>query len=181
MNNKYFVGMIVIAIIAIIGMFLPRGNTVVERVTEKLGIAAGPESTNNYQCYSGVCTYYARSTLKAATTTPCALRSPTHATSTLSRFMLSVTTATGTAATYDIATSTDAFSTTSPQIAMAVSIAANAQHTFTNMGTTTSLSNNQNQYNLMPPGSWVVMKTAGAGSGGYTWGGACVAEFKTVI
>lgn len=146
---------------------------------KELGALTGPDIPYQYLRVGGVEYAYRSMSLKPATTTPCRLQAPS-ATSTLVRFSLQVNTATGTAATYDIATSTDGFSTTSPQIAKAVSIAASTQHTFTTMGTTTSLSNNGNLYNVIPPNSWLFMKTAGTGESGYTWGGTCQATFEVI-
>lgn len=53
-NNKTFVSLVVIiAVIAIGAYFFPTGKTVVERVTEKLGVSAGPETFTHQSFRAG--------------------------------------------------------------------------------------------------------------------------------
>ncbi len=110
------------------------------------------------------------STMATATTTPCAIQSPTTASSTLERATFNVTTSTSTAGLVTIATSTTAFATTS--LATSATIAANAQGTVNYHPPVTNAA-------VIAPGSYVVFSVANVPYG-FTYGGTCSATFQTI-
>src|SRR3990167_10653782 len=73
--------------------------------------AAGPDRFSQCESRNGVQQCFTRYVLRTATTTACAIKSPT-ATSTLVRATLKVTTATSTATTWTVAKAATAFATT---------------------------------------------------------------------
>ena len=173
MNTKSVSIGVGVAVLLILGLIFPRsGGTVVERV---VGAAVGPESTNDYQCYNNMCSYYRFTNLAAATTTPCALLSP-KATSTLLYFDFNVTVSTSTNLTMDLATSTTAFASTT--IINSYTLAANKQTTIHLVGTSTPANGIGSV--LYAPSTWIVMKTASASGGPSQITGNCQAEFKGV-
>lgn len=80
-------------------------------VPRVLGALTGPEIPSDYVTFGGLRHEYRVGTLRAATTTPCALMSPP-ATSTLLVGTLQVLVGTSTATTWSIAKATTAFATT---------------------------------------------------------------------
>src|SRR3990167_8489808 len=76
-----------------------------------LGASAGPDRFSPCESRDGVQQCFTRQALSTATTTACAIKSPT-ATSTLVRATLKVTTATSTATTWTVAKAATAFATT---------------------------------------------------------------------
>jgi hypothetical protein len=128
-------------------------------------------STATSTTINGVTEYYLRqSSLNTATTTPCALQTPTTATTTLADgFTLAITTATSSAGTFAIGTSTTAFATSTSLASQP--LAANALNTFvitpgSNLG-------------ILAPGTWITVGVSGV-SYGYTYGGACTAVLRSV-
>lgn len=112
-----------------------------------------------------------RQTLTAATGTPCAILNPFSATSSVPYVAFNVTTATGTAATLNFATSSTAFATTS--IFANFSIAASQQQTVVYTGTSTGIGP------VVAPGGYLVVGAVGAPAG-FTYGGSCSAKFISV-
>ena len=105
--------------------------------------------------------------LALATTTPCAIAGSS-ATSSLMHFALRITTATSSAGTFVIGTSTSAFATSTSPFAT-ITVAANTQRVYTwDAG-----ADNDQIY----PNTFVVagMTNGSAVSYGYTYGGACSA------
>src|SRR3990167_443142 len=76
-----------------------------------LGASAGPDRFSPCESRDGIQQCFTRFALTTATTTACAIKSPT-ATSTLVRATLKVTTATSTATTWTVAKAATAFATT---------------------------------------------------------------------
>lgn len=134
-----------------------------------LGLGNGTSVPTNIQVV--------RALLTAATTTPCALRSPfTTATSTITSFTLNVTTGTSSASQLIFATSSTPYATTS--MLMTATIPASAQASFVSSGVATS----SQLGSVVVPGGYAVIGT-GAGSAvgyGYTYGGSCSATFQTI-
>lgn len=122
---------------------------------------------------------FPRQTFAAATSTPCSILSPA-ATSSLVSYGYQIYTATGTAATFDVGTSTTPYATTTTNnfITQRV-IAANAQDTFFITASTTALGQN-NLNNILAPNTYLNFKTGNSALGGYTWGGTCQATFETI-
>lgn len=149
------------------------GQVVIERPSEQLGALSSPDIPSPYISVGGLSMYSRRSPMVAATTTLCAIQSPA-STSTLVMAGFQITTGTGTAATIDIGTSTTAFSTTT-NLSAANSIAANAQGAayWSPVGGSVRDA-------TMAPNEFVVIKTAGSGLSGYTYGGTCVAQFNVL-
>ena len=133
----------------------------------QLGAVSGPDLSSPYFSVNGVVTYQSRVTMRAATTTLCAIKSPS-ATSTLAVVGWQIGAGTTTAATIDLATSTTAYSTTTNLVAASsVASGANGAVSWASSGTN----------GVLAPNIYVVVKTAGAGLSGYTYGGTCFAQF----
>ena len=167
-NKKIVIALVVIAIIATIGWVLPVGQDG-QTVVEKLGISAGPESTNNYQCYSGICTYFRRVQMRTATTTVCAIKTPP-VQSVLRSLTIRYTTSSTTASTVTVATSTTAFATTS--LLSNYSIGASATSNYVLMASSTGISTSL----AFPASSYINVSMAG-GVGTFSPVGVCNAEF----
>lgn len=151
----------------------PIVNVSVPTQTPSLGAVSSPDIQSSWIRVGGVTRYYSRQNMIAATTTPCAILSPI-STSTLLSATWQITVGTSTAATLDIGTSTTAFSTTTNLVA-AKSVAANAQGYATWKPVGGSVDDS-----IMSPSRYVVVKTAGAGLGGYTYTGTCQAVFEVL-
>ena len=134
------------------------------------GALAGPDISSPYLSWGGVADYKASASMRTATTTLCAIQSPS-ATSSLVMASWKISAGTTTAATIDLATSTSRFATTTNLIA-GTSVASGAQ------GSAAWRSSGSNS--VLAPNTYVVVKTAGAGSGGYTYGGQCEGEFQVL-
>ncbi len=130
------------------------------------GSVTGPDAYYDYFNTNGTYTYYRTVPLIAATTTPCVIKSP-NATTTLDRFVFNVTTATSSAATLTLATSTVPNATTS--LIASLSLSAGAQ------GTPNWAPGVNN--GLVAPNTYVSMGASGVSQGGYTFGGSCNAVF----
>lgn len=141
------------------------GNTV------KLGAVSGPDLYSPYWNVNGVREWYVKQPMRSATTTLCSMRAPVSATSTLKFASWQITVGTSTSATIDIGTSTAGFATTTNLVA-AKSVAANAQGYSYWSPAGSSVDDAK-----MAPGEYVVVKTAGAGLSGYTYGGSCQAVY----
>lgn len=139
--------------------------------TLKLGAVSGPDLFSPYWNVNGVRQWFIRQPMNKATTTLCAMRAPTSATSTLQSTSFQIVVGTSSAATIDIGTSTTAFSTTTNLVA-ARSVASGAQGYAYWSPVGGSVDDAK-----MSPGEYVVVKTAGAGSSGYTYTGFCQAVF----
>lgn len=137
----------------------------------KLGSVTGPDLYTPYWNVNGFRQWFVRQPMNKATTTLCAMRSPTSATTTVHFVSFQILTGTSTAATIDIGTSTTAYSTTTNLVA-AKSIASGA----TGYSYWTSAGGSVDNAK-MSPGEYVNVKTAGAGVGGYTYTGFCQAAF----
>lgn len=170
MKNNLIVGGVILAIVlGGIGMFTPVGKTATQAV-QKLGALAGPDIPSPYLQWGGVYQYNGVQTMQTATTTLCAIQGPT-ATSTVSFADFSVTTGTSTAATIDIGFGSTKYAT-STNLVSAVSVGSGAKGAGVYTGSTANV--------VLPPSNYLIVKTAGAGVGGYTYTGTCAASFTVL-
>lgn len=112
MDKKIILG--AIAVVAVIGLFLPFGSkTVVERVEEKLGAVASPDLPFNYISIGGakLQTASSRSLIQATSSILCSLPSPA-STSSLLYAGINISTATSAATVLTINRSTNQYATT---------------------------------------------------------------------
>jgi hypothetical protein len=173
MNNKSLVvALIVVAIIAISGAFLPQGKLVVEKTLEKVGAVSGPDIQSDYLTVNGVETWYFSQRFGTASTTRCAIRSPLTGTSTLS-YNGVVKAATTTDYTITMAKSATAFATTTLIRELVVTEAG--QITLPTASTTVTLLADTNR--TFKPGEWLVISTAGPTASAFD-SGVCTAIFN---
>lgn len=142
-NSKTFVALVVIAVIATLGMFFPKGNTVVERLV-------GSNSTDNYNStnfQSGIGGTSAG--FVSTTTVACAVQNPTNATTTFLVVGVKALQSTTTTTVLGVSTSTNASRYATSTALMSKTIAANA------VGTATYIPTSNN--NILGPGEWVIV------------------------
>lgn len=174
MNN--YTQLIVGAVIAIVGLvagfsIANRGSTPTET---PLSAVSSPDVSSPWLRWGGVTVYNAKQTMQTATTTLCAIQNPRTATSTIRSFVAQIQTGTSTAAAISLATSTLQYATsTSDELIADYSVASGGQTTVSFTGTTNA--------NIIGPNQWLLFRTAGAGLGGYTYGGHCQATFEAII
>lgn len=138
-----------------------------------VGSATGPDIPSPYLRWGNVAMYNAGQQMKTATTTLCAIKNPSAATSTILGIAFQDTVGTSTSALVDVATSTNGFSTTTTSnLLVGQSIASNAQSTFSFDPTSNA--------NIIGPNQFLIFKTQGAGVGGYTYTGTCEAQFMSL-
>lgn len=178
-NKNVWIAIVVVAIIALGSYQFPKVHQTVNQV---LGSVTGPD--NPYECTSsnGLQTCKVRQALNVATTSVCSIKSPA-STSTLVYTGLQVTTATGTAVTLHLATSTSGFATTTSLLTNPLTLASGAQGSYKYTGTTTPdtlVGNSADaQWDLMPPNTYVTWSAAGfIGADTTKFLGTCGAEFK---
>src|SRR3990167_4295200 len=160
---------IVALLVAGIAYFSP--NAVTNTIERTVGGAAGPESTNDYQCYNGVCTHYRKQAMVVTayngtlgSTTVCALRSPTNATSTLKIGTAIINVSTSTAATLTVAKSATAYATTTLIRTQTVSANAKASLDFatTTLGIDSATGILRGDDVTFAPGQYLVLGASGA-------------------
>ena len=142
-------------------------------VKQTLVGGTSPEISSPYLVVNGVTQWYYSEPMKTATTSLCSIPYPA-GTSTLEYAAWDITTGTTTAATIDLATSTTKYSTTT-NLVSATSVASGAQGSIIYnppSGANVAVGGNQTQL-------YVNVMTAGAGLGGYTYGGTCYAVFDS--
>lgn len=116
----------------------------------------------------------------AATTTPCAVQSPTNATSTLIDGTFSLNSATSTVGTLTIAKASTAFATTT--ILATSTLTANVQATKSALATSTQNGTEERvavEARIFSPGDWLVIGIAG-NPDGFRLTGSCKAIFNSV-
>lgn len=170
MNTQKFLIAIGVAVVLVLGVTFPKGNTVVERITTQFGAAAGPDMSGPYLSVGGVASWSERQVMKQATSTLCAFKSPS-STSTLDHFSATFSTTASYATVYAVGNDPTAFSTTTSIIAATqMSFAANSANS--TVASTTKP--------IIPPSTYVNLKlsttTAGA-SATFAPVGACEAVF----
>lgn len=136
-----------------------------------LGSVVGPELLSPFFSVDGVRHEYRRVKLATATTTPCAVRSPS-ATSTLLSASVQINVATSTATTWTLAKATTGFATTT---ALSVfSLGSGELGTLTYSATTTGVDTKD----VISPNTFLVWGAAGFAPAGTTLlTGVCQAEF----
>lgn len=162
------VGVVLLGVaVAVVTVGKPTVNVnVPESQPVKVGSVAGPDLWFRVTNFNGVQEWNESRDMYTATTTLCSFMSPS-ATTSLQFVSFLITTGTSTAATIDIGTSTTAYSTTT-NLVSAKSIASGAQGYVEWMPVGGSVDDN-----TLAPNTYVVVKTAGAGLGGYKYGGKC--------
>ena len=174
MNNKViWLGLLVVLIV---GAVLPMGKqnkTVVERVIENVGAVPGPDMSFPFIGVNGVRVWPMTAKMNAASTTLCAFKTPTATTTIIRSYSLQIETATATAAHITIATSTKSAATsTSNALVSNYGVPANTGTTIAGVPA--------NQLGILAPSEYLLFMTAGAGLGGYTYGGSCNALFEEI-
>ena len=133
MNKSFTVSLIVIiAVIAISGLFFPKGREVVQNV---LGSVPSPELVSTYFSVNEVVHEYRHVNWNGATSTPCSVVSPS-STSTLVHASFQVNKSTTTAVILTLATSTQMNATTS-LLVPPITLGSGAKGTVVYSGTTT--------------------------------------------
>lgn len=160
---------ILVMVFGFLGLNL-KANTVPTDPTDQYAGSPGPDRFNDYFSDNGVATYPRSVALLAATTTPCSIKSPS-ATTTIARFTLNIRTATSSAGTIVVATSTTPNATSTTPFYSPIAVAANSTRTLTWAGGT--------ENNIVAPNTYVTAGVSGV-SYGYTYGGSCAIEFKGV-
>lgn len=162
LNGVVLVGLVVLGFI-----YTARpSETIIREV--KTGAVVSSELPNNNFSFGEVRSWAYGPRMNVATTTLCAIKSPA-ATSSLRSASFNIFTGTSTAATIDLATSTTAFATTTNLVsAFSVGSGATGNVSWFPSGTNSTIA----------PNTYVIVKTAGAGLGGYTYGGRCSAVFQ---
>ena len=204
-NNLVLGGVGVVAALALVLSLLGGDGGVtreyVDSALSTLGAQSSPESTNDYQCYAGICTHYRKASFiqveasgAKGSTTPLgvAMRAPTHATSSFTGYC-NVTASTGTAGVVTIShgASPYATSTLNGNPLMVLTIPANQKLAF-NIASTSGILAADTPAGLMratstifAPGDYLQFGVQGApganGTHGFVYGGGCVGEFKTAF
>lgn len=189
-NKKAFVGLIVVAIIAIIGNFLPTGKTVVERVTEQLGATPTLDGVDTpYTSIGGVEVNYANVNLVATSSTICSIPVPENATSTLLYWRVNITDGILGANSMSLSTSTNTYATSAAFFILDRSVASEvggsfswqpyASTTNSRLVTATSQSTGESPFILLP-GERLNLRlatTTAAGALADYYDGTCQAAF----
>ena len=171
MNKKILIGVVVVALIAV-GFFM---RSPAERVvTTVLGSSA--DIISPYLRWGNVEHYAANVTIRTATTTPCAIQSPS-ATSTLTMTALSIKTATSTATTWTASKASTAFATTTLLGTFSLGSGAQGTMVFASSTETAVI----DDISVFGPNEYVVWGVAGTAiSGTANLNGVCQAEWTVV-
>ena len=167
-NTLVIIGVFAALLLAGASVMSPKG-------VPSIGVSAGPIDQNNYHCWGGVCEYWAATSLKTATTTPCAFLSPS-ATSTLISATVRLDTSSTTATLWDVARASTQYATTT-SISAAYLVAASGQ-AYIQASTTGPNA-------VIPPSTYIVVGarqgiTAGDSAGtGFVPAGQCAVKFIT--
>lgn len=137
--------------------------------------SSNPVSVYDYSVENGIETAYRKTSFTTATGTPCSIQSP-NATSTLKYTTWGNNTATDTAATIRMATSTTPYATTTSYATF--SIPANTQKYWSWFGTTTASGGTLS--GIFAPNTYIVFGAEGSSVGGFTYSGSCQAEFTVI-
>jgi hypothetical protein len=145
-------------------------------VEEKLGALTSPDIGGNWLRVGGVKHYFLSSGMNAASTTLCSFPNPNSATSSLISFTYQITTGTSTAATLIMATSTSAYATTTASAGNLITAQTVASGATDSAKWTPAVGTNYLGSKILGT-EYVLLKTEGAGLGGYTYTGRCTAEY----
>jgi hypothetical protein len=142
-----------------------------------LGSMTGPDFYGPYMSNNGVKSYTLRQKFNLATTTPCSIKAPTEASTTLVRWGYNIFTGTSTAGIATIGTSTSQYATTSPMFTWP--IVASQPSTGQYVASTTGIS--LYSKDIFMGTEYVVLGISGAAgsatTNGFTYGGYCYATF----
>lgn len=171
--SKVIVGAILLLLIGGLGFVAlntPKGEDSAERPS---GALSGPDISSPYLKWGEIAIWNTEASMRAATTTLCAIPNPQTATSTIKSITWQITTGTTTAAAITVATSTSQYATsTSNELIADQAVASEAQGTANWVpGVNTG---------ILGPNEYLLVKTAGAGLGGYTYTGTCSAQFEAL-
>ncbi len=173
MSKLYVTALIVFIVGVVAGAMLFGKDTVKEQVVERIvGSSVGPDRFNPCESTDGVLSCFKKVALNQATTTICAIKSPS-ATSTLAlNSGVSIRTSSTTASRVTLAKATTAFATTT--LLGVADISANAQDTVLASTTVTNL-----ETSVFAPNTWFVVGMAG-GIGTFSPVGNCQATFNVI-
>ncbi len=152
------------------GLYVTKPTTVITKYlpNDNVGAVSGPDIFSTYLKVNGVNIAYRKNAMVAATTTPCAVRSPTAATSTLLSAQVDFTTSSTSAAIIHIAKAATFTATTT--LIQQFNTSANTAATF---GTASSTL-------VFSPGEYLVVGMSVAGSNNtFSPTGTCSATFMT--
>lgn len=166
---KHFISGVVLGLLLVVGAFVAVQLTSQEQPLEG---AAGPTRTFPCESTNGVTRCFTQKVLTTATTTVCAIKSPT-ATSTLVSGGIKLNVSSTTASTVTVAKATTAFATTT--LINSVSVSANAQAAIEAASTTESALVQTNR--TFAPNTWLVFGMAG-GTGTFSPSGSCNGTFE---
>lgn len=161
---------VLVAVVIAIGVHYPKVSQPVQQV---LGAIPGADLLFPQINFNGVKKEDTRKALTLATTTPCAIKSPS-ATSTIASASLMVTTASSTATTWTVARATTAFATTTP-LTTAFSLSSAVQGSMTYFASSTVPTIDSTS--VVAPNTYLVWGVAGVAPAGTGLGGVCSAEF----
>ena len=172
MNKNLGIGL-VLAIVLVLGMTFPRGNTVVQQVRDQVvGAVASVDTTEDHFSYNGFEQSMYTRTMSIATSTVCVVKTPA-ATSTLVAYYANFSVAPTVGTTFVLGTSTTPFSTSSPIFSGV--LAANVKNTISWLATTTAVGA---QNKTIGANTYIVFDLAGSPTySGLV--GKCYAEFRT--
>lgn len=174
MENKLLSAIVALVGIALVVVIGGKNLSLSVPQTQSYGSVTGPNIDSSYLSVNGVTTEFRGQRMYQATTTVCALRAPTNATSTLRNGNVFFGVSSTTASTVTVAKATSAFATTT--LIRTVSIAANGLATFP-IASTSAVALSQAQADLtFAPGEYLVVGMAG-GIGTFSPTGTCQAEF----
>lgn len=174
MKTKFLgIALVVIIAIAIGGYQFP---VVKKEVNERVGAVVGPELLSPFFSVNGVTHEYRRAKLNTATTTPCALKSPS-STSTLLYAALRLNTGTSTDTTlWTVAKAATGFATTTAFDSFSVSATDRAT-----MYVGSASSTVPDEISVIAPNQFIVWGVAGTVPAGTTnLTGVCQAEFIVI-
>lgn len=156
-KNKIIVGVLIVGLVIALGILAIGKDTVIER-TERV-IGNSPDVMSPYLRWGNVEHFAANVALATATTTPCAIQSPS-ATSTLVRSWLQISTASSTATTWTAAKAATAYATTT-SLGTGIILASGAQGTMT---ASTTFNGLVDDTQIIAPNNFIVWGVAGIGN-----------------
>lgn len=189
MTKSLKVVLIVIAIIAIMGFFFPRGNSVVNQMIGAVPTLDGVDSS--FVKINGVQTAYVSQPINATSTMLCNIKNPYTSTSTITGFSVRVTSGILGANAFSISTSSTYYGSSTPVLVLDHNIPSNSIDSMQWLpGATTTasanrilpgnnLSTGETNY-IVKNGEFVVVRvatTTGAGALAAYYGGQCSATF----
>ena len=202
MTKNTFVALIVITVLTIGAYFFPTGNTVVQKVTERLGAVSTLDGVDSsYVKINGVETAYVSQAINATSTMLCNIQNPYSASSTLLSFSMRVTDGVLGANNVSVSTSSLSYGSSTPVLVLDHVLPSNSTSilAWVPNGATSTRSftgafadsrilpsingTNGGTYNLINSGEFVVARlstTTGAGDLADYYDGQCSAVFQKI-